>query len=359
MMVGVTVVAVVLASLATQIAYGQGPTKTTPTTTTPKGPPPPPNDNYLVSTIIPASKTTGTGIARYNDVENTTNATTQHDLFNPDPSGLVFSGGGREPLTCQGVSYGRTIWYDLHPKIHEGVQLQATGFPNVIAVYEWHHAKITRLVGCQVQTSTAPNTYALPPELIPSKQYAYTVQIGGIDKTPHDSSTAAGGSLHFTAVFVPDHDGDGIYDAQDSCPTLAGVKQFGGCPPTLSPILHYAAQTVSGKLKLLQVSVAPVPGETKVTVRCSCGISETATAGAHATTVPLPILSKAEIRFGSTLDILVTVPAHGNGIYKYGAIGAYQQYKAGPNGLGQPLKKCLMPGSTAPQSQCPPGGSKA
>ena len=366
MIVGATVGVVLVVSLAARMAYGQSPamnattttTTTTTKTTTTKGPAAPPNDNYLSSTIIPASETTGMSIARYNDTENTTNATTQADLFNPEQSGLKFSGGGPEPLACQGVNYGRTIWYDLHPKIHEGVQLQVTGIPNVIAVYEYSRAKITRRVGCQVQKSTAPNTYTLPAELAPSKNYAYTVQIGGIDTTPHDSSTAAGGSLHFSAVFVPDHDGDGIYDPQDACPTLAGVRQFGGCPPTLSPILHYAAAAASGKLTLSQVSVAPVPGGTKVTARCSCGTSETAIAGARASTVALPTLSKAKIHFGNTLDVWVTVPAHGNGLYKYGAIGAFQQYKAGPNGLGQPVKKCLMPGSTAPQSKCPPGGRK-
>ena len=357
-MVGATVVVVLVLSLAAGMAYGQRPTAATTTTPTPttttEKPAPPPNDNYLASTIIPAAQTTGTGIARYHDVENITNATTQGELFNPEQNGLKLSGGGREPLTCEGHRYGRTIWYDLHPKSPEGVQLQVTGIPNVIVVYEWSlkTAKITRRVGCQVQNSGAPNTYTLPSELMPSKDDAYTVQIGALD------TTTTGGSLNFTAVFVPDHDGDGIYDSQDACPSLAGVRQFGGCPPTLNPILHYAASAASGKLTLSQVSVAPVPGATKVTARCSCGLSETVSVGAHATKVPLSRFSKAKIRFGSTVQVWVTVPAHGDGTYKYGAIGAYQQYKAGPDGLGEPVKKCLLPGSMTPRSQCRSGSAK-
>ena len=86
--------------------------------------------------------------------------------------------------------------------------------------------------------------------------------------------------------------------------------------------------------------------------------SETVTVGPQASKVPLPRFSKAKIGFGSKLDVSVTVPAHGDGNYKYGAIGAYQEYKAGSDGLGQPVKKCLLPGSMTPRSQCRAGTAK-
>jgi hypothetical protein len=113
---------------------------------------PPPNDNYLASTIIPQASTTGMQATTYTDTEDTTAATTQPDLFNPDRSGLPFGGGGSESLSCQGAAFGKTIWYDLHPQVDEGVELEATGFATAMVVYQWDlkTAKIVRQVGCQV-----------------------------------------------------------------------------------------------------------------------------------------------------------------------------------------------------------------
>src|SRR5450432_3532231 len=69
------------------------------------------NDSYLESLVITQASTTGQG-GIYHDVEDTSLATTQNDLFDPDPFGTVTSGGGREPTSCDGRSYGNTIWYD-------------------------------------------------------------------------------------------------------------------------------------------------------------------------------------------------------------------------------------------------------
>jgi hypothetical protein len=319
----------------------------------------PPNDNYLSSTIIPQAANTTFHPVTYTDTEDTTNATVQADLFNPDQSGLPFAGGGPEPLTCNGTSYGRTIWYDTHPKIPEGVQLQATGFPNVIAVYQWSKttSMIIRRLGCQVQNSTAPNTFVLPSEL--QKNDAYTVQIGGIDTTPGDSSTAAGGTLNVNATFVPDHDGDGIYDPQDACPTLAGVPQFGGCPPTLSPVLSYSYRTSSAAgLLISKFEADSIPAGAKVQVSCSCAIKQTQTAGPHASSVTLTAFIGATLPLGATVDIWTTKSATHHGLYKYGAIGAYRQFAVSSSGLGTQIRRCLMPGSTTPRAQCPPGGRK-
>ena len=50
---------------------------------------PPPNDNYLASTTISSQE--------YRDSVDTTEATTQPDLFNPNRDGLPFGGGDPEP----------------------------------------------------------------------------------------------------------------------------------------------------------------------------------------------------------------------------------------------------------------------
>jgi hypothetical protein len=310
---------------------------------------PPPNDNYLSSTIIPQGSTTGMSLISYHDTEDLTAATTQGDLFNPDQSGLPFGGGGPEPLTCGPAGYRQTIWYDIHPKVPEGVQFSANGVPNVIAVYRWSLAtsKIVARLGCQAAANGA-NTVNLPGEL--HKGDAYTVQVGALTT----SAGPAVGTVAFTARFVPDHDGDGVYDPLDACPLLAGILKLGGCPPALSPGVNWS--TVGQTLTVFQVG--SLPARARILVRCSCGVSQTRTVGAHAGVVILTALLHRTLPAGATLQLWATKRPSGTGSYRYGAIGAYLRYTVRAGGLGMPLKRCLMPGSLTPRRQCPAGGRR-
>src|SRR4051794_16599143 len=104
---------------------------------------PPVNDNYLAS--LPVDQVEFTGNV------DTTEATTQPDLFNPNRDGAPLGGGAAESLDCKGTPFGKTVWYDLAPQVNGGVQLRASGtFQPVIAVYEWNvqNSAITRLVDC-------------------------------------------------------------------------------------------------------------------------------------------------------------------------------------------------------------------
>ena len=94
--------------------------------------------------------------------EDTTGTTTQPDLFNPNKQGLAFGGGGAEPLACNHVRYGSTVWYDLHPDVPMGVQLIASGFPSAIAIYQYN-AHTAMLEPKSVLCQTAPtNTNTFP-----------------------------------------------------------------------------------------------------------------------------------------------------------------------------------------------------
>jgi hypothetical protein len=313
-------------------------------------PNPPPNDNYLSSTIITQAATTGFTATQYTDVEDTTSATTQTDLFNPDQNGFPFGGGGPEPLTCQGVTYGKTIWYDMHPRVDEGLELEAAGFPTAITVYEWdvHTTRIVRSLGCQVSTGGL-NDFVLLGEL--QKGKAYTVQIGGVGA----GTQAGSGTLDLTGNFVPDHDGDGVYDQVDACRTLPGVQRFDGCPPTIKPTLSYSAMTTSG-LRMTRMLVTGIPGGTHAVIRCSCGIHQALNAGASANSVTVNAFVGQTVPFGSTVQVWTTHRATGSGQFKYGAIGGYLKFVASSSGLGLPVKRCLMPGSSVPRTMCPPGG---
>ena len=41
---------------------------------------------------------------------DTTEATTQVDTFNPNRDGQPLGGGDPETTTCNGVSFGKTVW---------------------------------------------------------------------------------------------------------------------------------------------------------------------------------------------------------------------------------------------------------
>ena len=181
------------------------------------------------------------------------------------------------------------------------------------------------------------------------------MQIGGVGA----GSQADSGTLDVTANFVPDHDGDGIYDQMDACRTLPGVQRFDGCPPTLKPGLSWNANTSSG-VRITQMLVTGLPGGSQAQIRCSCRIQQTlklkgsstsanATAGAFVGRT-LPV--------GATVEIWATHRATGTGEFKYGAIGGYLKYVVNSSGLSVPVKRCLMPGSRVPRTTCPPGGRR-
>ncbi len=316
----------------------------------------PTNDNYLSSWIVPDASL----IPRFRPVrevtrtvtEDTTGATTQVDLFNPDKAGHPFGGGGAEPTTCAGVRYGSTVWFDLHPNVPMGVQLVASGYPSVVAVYQYN-ARTAQLdrksVFCRAANSVT-NTFTLPDEL--SKGKPYTVQVGGL----RSGAAFAAGSLNLTINLFPDHDGDQVSDGIDKCPFLAGT--LGGCPPALHPTAHFNYVPAGSGLRLTSLLVDEVPGGARVRASCSrCGTSSTVLASGRATSVTLKRFAGVTMPPGAQLNIAVTKgPSHGKGPkpqqYKYGAIGGYLTYTEKAGKLVFSSTRCLEPGSSKPRRSC-------
>jgi hypothetical protein len=313
---------------------------------------PPLNDNYLSSLIIPQAATTGSSDLTFTDNRDTTDATTQSDLFNPDQNGMPFGGAGPEPVTCDGATYGKTIWYDLHPRIPEEVEFEASGFPTVISVYQWSPTTslITRRLSCQLSNGSL-NDYAFPFEL--QAHMLYTVQIGGLQQP----AGFAGGPLEFTATIFPDHDGDGRVDEIDACPNLAGVPQLAGCPPRLRPSIGLSWTGSGASVSVAQFNVSQIPGGTRVEARCGpCGLDQVATTGPHSSSVAFPAFVGRTLQPGTKLQLWVTKRPSGTGLYRYGAIGAYVSYVVKSGSIGGRVNRCLMPGSRTPRVTCPPGG---
>ena len=192
---------------------------------------PPLNDNYLQSTVATNDSQTLSLPSQWTDPTppDTTEATTQTDLFNPDLDGNPGSGGGAEPLTCNGTPISKTVWYDLHPPTYGGVELTPSGFDMTVAVYEYNRdSRITRQVLCQNDKATTTEDVLFDVK----KGRQYTVQIGGVN--------GAGGTLSFELLYFRDSDNDGTLNAApDECPGIRGSRSD-GCPPTLNALPRYS-----------------------------------------------------------------------------------------------------------------------
>jgi hypothetical protein len=287
----------------------------------------PVNDDYLKSKRI---NPPGTRLPReeVKDSVDTTEATTQADLFVP-----AATGGGGENTTCKGRSFGKTVWYDFHPDVDGAVEIQTGGFDVAIAVYEFDEStsKIIRMVDC---SSEAGAQDYIPPQRMKRGRH-YTIQIGGLD----EGAGPLGGMLQFNFQFFADRDDDGIFDPLDDCPDQPGVRSAGGCPPTLRSTPKLTATPTGSGIVVKKLSVSATKGA-KVEVRCRrrCSGTQARTAGV----VSFPLLRGRALPAGARIEIFVT---------KKGSIGAYTRYDV-VRGNFKRTDRCLRPGSHTPRRKC-------
>jgi hypothetical protein len=293
---------------------------------------PPPNDNYLASTTINS--------AEYRDSIDTTDATTQRDMFNPNRDGLPFGGGDPEPTSCApGSSYGKTAWWDFKPPSDGRVQIRAEGgFDVVVAVYTWSErtSRITRRVRCQ-------NDVAGPESVVVPRVTArtnYTIQVGGAND--------AGGPLGLLLDYFPDTDGDRVLDRTDRCRTQPGLARLRGCPPRLrsSPRISYTA--VGTSLRISALSIGKVPKGARAEVRCDrCGRKATRRA-TRTGTLRMSGFTGRVVPAGDRIELRITLGRTGRGRYRYGAVGRYYRWPVEPGRLGRKRARCLEPGTRKP-----------
>jgi len=300
---------------------------------------PPPNDNYLSSTTI--NRQDGSMANEYLDSIDTTEATTQPDLFDPNREGLPFGGGDPEPTTCaDGTSFGKTSWWDFTPPSAGGIEIKANGsFDVVVAVYTWSSktTRITRTVLCQNDDSGSEDV------VIPTVRRGtnYTVQVGGNNNT--------GGPLSMGLTWFPDRDADGVFDALDKCDLRPGIERFGGCPPELRSAPRIRYDNVAGGIRLTSLALDDVPKGARAEVRCgSCGRKVTRRA-TRAGVLKLPGFVGRTVRAGDRIEIRVTQGRTGKGTYRFGAVGKYFRWPITADGLGNRLTRCLEPGSRKPK----------
>lgn len=260
-------------------------------------PAPPINDNYLESLNINKPGTALNQTETLSDSRNTEAATVQSDIFSPS------SHGGPPELTgCNGVTEGKTIWYDFFPNANGLVRIRTSAaFGTVMAVMPYDPKT---LVPDSSQRHCAVNQPTAAGELFAKVQAgkSYTIQIGGVE--------SAGGTVQF------------LFDY------LVELKR-------LHAEATLAAQPLAAGVRVVSLAVN-APRKASVEVRCTRGCRPQATT---ARTVDFPRLGGSVLPDGAALKIYVTAKHQ---------IGAYIEYRVG-HGSFTKVQRCLAPGSKRPK----------
>jgi hypothetical protein len=305
---------------------------------------PPRNDNYLASLRI--NDESGALPARFSETVDTTEATTQPDLFNPSREGQPFGGSGPEPTSCKvAPSYGKTVWYDFVPPTRGAVSIKTTGFDNVFAVYEFSldTAQLGKLVACQNASPGVAEERQIQRPLRAGR--GYTIQVGGVG--------GAAGPLDFAFEFFADRDGDELFDeAPDKCLTLPGIPAFGGCPPLVRGSSRVLVAGVAGGVRVTQLLVDRGDRGARIEVSCGgCGSTVRARVSGGGT-VRVRGFEGRTVRVGDSIRVRMTRPRTRSGRFRYGAYGKVVRWPITSAGLGRSKLTCTRPGSRK-EVRCP------
>jgi hypothetical protein len=274
------------------------------------------NDNYLSSLELNAPGTRLNRTSTMKDVRNTSTATVQPNIFSPCGQ-TTCPLGPTETTTCGSVSYGKTVWYDLHPDIDGTLSVRTSGFDNVITVYRYNNdpRSASYLVpdsahrDC-VHQSGFPSEQLVAPV---KKGASYTVQIGGVVSA--QAPTGAGGPLQILFDF------------------------FAKPPRRLSAQATLTARATSNGIQLVSLGVSTARAA-KVAVDCG-GFCRPISKSKHATE-QFPELRGTSMPAGSALTIRVTAPH---------SIGVLIRYKVGRGSFNKQTF-CTEPGSRKPRTKC-------
>ena len=296
--VAIGVVTVLTASNAVSVA--QAPAPRDPTRPCPGQTGSSCGDHYLESVALNENDRSLTLRSR-GDTVDTRRATTQGDLFVPGgrPSGIP------EPTTCNGVPYGKTVWYDLIPHVDGDVVVQASAFafnPAMrIITFNRDTFRPTGTLGCATQL-----TSGLVALQVKGARHdrPYSVQVGGVRNT--------GGVLEFDVNFTP-------YRVRARArlrirPTPRGVE-------------------------VVSLVVRPRP-RARVEVRCRPGCGRHVKRGRKTT---FGRLAGKRLRAGSTLSVRAT---------RSDRIGSYLSFRITRGSFRDPVERCLVPGSRKPRRRC-------
>jgi hypothetical protein len=281
------------------------------------------NDNYLESSSF---NQPGTRLNRTESLIDrivTTGATVQADMFSPPNSG-----GPAEPTTCDGASYGKTVWYDFYPDVTGVAVLEASGYNTALTVMPFNRATaVPSLSRAQCVNESAGGKEEFLVQVVRGR--AYTIQVGGVND--------ASGNLEFEFNFFADPDVDGVVGNSDNCPRIKGSERNKGCPLRLRAETTLRALPTAGGIELDRLTVS-VNRKARIAVRCR-GCPQQVKRGRSAR---FPALAGRELPAGSKLEIRVT---------RRGAFGAYTAYQI-VRGNFKKITRCMNPGSRKLRRKC-------
>lgn len=301
---------------------------------------PPGNDHYLQSLAF--NETGRVGDPPPLDTElldrpDTTAATEQTDLFAPPNSG-----GPPEILACDGVPFGKTVWYDVYPDRNGNLRVLATGaYDPVVAVYRWNST--SDVTPNPLFCGNANN--GVTEELFASLERGsyYSVQVGGVNSTGGASEIRFG----FFPTTVQRLTGDATLRAT-ATPTGIRVAQLRVSAPRGARITVSCTRR-GCRRQALTAQAAGTLGE-------PIGPVSPATSGARkrsATAADSPRARSARTRSfsnvrgrrlnaGAAIEIRIT---------RRGAIGRYIKYTIRRGNFSK-ITRCMNPGSTRPRRRC-------
>lgn len=254
------------------------------------------NDSYLSSLNLNRPHSSLNRVDTLTDTRNTNTATIQSDIFSPPQHG-----GPPEVTGCNGVSEGKTIWYDFYPDATGLVRIRTSApFGTIMAVMSFDSKTLLpdnadRKCGINQVSQTQELFYEV------KAGGSYTIQIGGVSE--------AGGPVEFLFDYL--------------------VK-----PKLVQAEATLTAQPLGTGVRVVNLSVS-APRKARILVRCSSGCKSEAM---FARAVGFPKLKGTVLSNGSVLRILVTAKNE---------VGAYIEYKI-HGGSFTKTQRCLPPGSLKP-----------
>lgn len=304
---------------------------------------PPDNDHYLQSVPFNTSGQAGDPPPDAQELEHsvdTTAATEQADLFNPPGSG-----GPAETLTCDGVPFGKTVWYDVYPNRNGNLRVLSvgTGFDPVIAIYRFRPGQN---VAPDLSESTCVNARTGPTEelIVPIVAgRAYTMQIGGVNGGggPHQGTfgffrtTAERLRADATLRATPTPNGIRVSSLRVTAPR--GARIAVSCTRR-----ECRRRALNATVGTLADPIGPVSPATSSAARKGSAAAAQAPRAEAARTRSFSNVRGERLAAGSAIEIRVT---------RRGFIGSYIKYTV-RRGNFRKTTRCMNPGSTVPRRRC-------
>jgi hypothetical protein len=268
----------------------------------------PVNDNYLCSLNLNSPGKPLNSTATLEDSEVLATATVQSNIFSP--CGLTSCpSGGAEDASCNGTSYGNTVWYDFYPNAKGLVSIRTQAlFQNVIALFQYSKQSLEpNLATARCSVSSLGSGQLVAPV---QKGTAYTLQVGAVSNP---------GPIHV------------LFD------------YFKTPPRRLSADSFLKAGTLTNGLQLSSLTVTTARG-VKVSVSCNgfCRPVSKTVPKFGSDSVQFPSVSGVRMPSGSKLEIHVTAPH---------SIGVLIQYSILPANFSKQIF-CTEPGSSKPRRTC-------